>query len=501
MRIGNINSRIQPIAGQNSKNENATQISQNFQQTKPVYNISFHSLWGKKSRPAEKSTQETELNANDMILSLKLADTLHQMDEKSLIAIGDSNSAMFKTVIQGQLTKEDSFLPNPKKIEKIYVINDSGIDPLLIGKGVDDKFLIYGKAQNLKKEKNDYYPYKHEPAEWGNIIEKENKTRIKLIKTPKESNNILYDEKYPVESFLTKGIEVDGGLIINETAEIRQQKIKKSTGTTNRPEIPFRTFSDVAGLSKTIEVVKRKILYPMLYPEAFPDSKNRGTILYGPPGTGKTLLALAVIGEVKKRQDKNIHCIQVDGSSLTHSLVGKTEAKWRKIFKEAKEHQPSLIFIDEIDNVLGKREDGENFVHNNGVVSQFLTLTENLEKNNDKIWIIGATNRPENIDPAIKRNGRFGNLIEVPVPDEKGCLEILNHYLKTKKVSPEFNREIFARELFKNSATGADIAAIVDNARENMYERCGIFEKMEKGTFKQSDLEKLEYNLQDFKLP
>ena len=238
----------------------------------------------------------------------------------------------------------------------------------------------------------------------------------------------------------------------------------------------------------------------MLYPEAFPDSKNRGTILYGPPGTGKTLLALAVIGEVQKRQDKNIHCIQVDGSSLTHSLVGKTEAKWRKIFKEAKEHQPSLIFIDEIDNVLGKREDGENFVHNNGVVSQFLTLTENLEKNNDKVWIIGATNRPENIDPAIKRNGRFGNLIEVPVPDEKGCLEILNHYLKTKKVSPEFNREIFARELFKNSAIGADIAAIVDNARENMYERCGIFEKMENGTFKQSDLEKLEYNSRDFKL-
>ena len=145
-----------------------------------------------------------------MILSLKLADTLHQLDEKSLIAIGDSNSAMFKTVIQGQLTKEDSFLPNPKKIEKIYVINDSGIDPLLIGKGVDDKFLIYGKALNLKKEKNDYYPYKHEPAEWSDIIEKENKTRIKLIKTPKESNNILYDEKYPVESFLTKGIEVDG---------------------------------------------------------------------------------------------------------------------------------------------------------------------------------------------------------------------------------------------------------------------------------------------------
>lgn len=500
MRISRVNTPVQPIS------KAKAQIQVNYTQQyaspaiMPIYKMNFHGIWGNKT---PKKQSDIQLNAHDEIISLKLADTLHLLDEKSLIIIGNPDSIFLKAAVSNQLTKEDSFLPAPKKIEKIYVINDQGTDPLIIGKGKNDKLLIYGRAINLSKENADWmYVHSHEPADYGDIIQKENKVRIKLLKTPRESNAILYDAKYPAESFLTKDAGLDGGFVPEQThsnpeTASASPKTKKSKNT---EKIPHRTFDDVAGMDKTIEILKRKVLFPMLYPEAFPDNKNKGTILYGPPGTGKTLLALAIIGEAKKRKNKDIFCIQVDGGAMTRGIVGESEAEWRKIFAKLKNNQPSLLFIDEIDSILGTREKGENFEHSNKVVSQILTLTENLEKNNDKVWIIGATNRPERIDPAIKRNGRFGNLIEVPVPDEKGCLEILNHYLKDKPVNSSFDRDDFARKLFQKSATGADIAAIVAQARENLYERHGIYEKMEKGTFQLADINGLEYASEDFKI-
>lgn len=135
--------------------------------------------------------------------------------------------------------------------------------------------------------------------------------------------------------------------------------------------IPHRTFKDVAGMDDTIQQVKKQILYPMLYPKAFPDVTNCGTIFYGPPGTGKTLLAQAIIGEAKERKDKTINFINIDGQSLEAKWIGDTEKAWRNVFKEAVEKQPCILFIDEIDAILSKRSGGESGGerHRNGVVS------------------------------------------------------------------------------------------------------------------------------------
>ncbi len=237
-----------------------------------------------------------------------------------------------------------------------------------------------------------------------------------------------------------------------------------------------------------------------MYPEAFPKPANKGAIFFGEPGTGKTLLALAIIGEAKKRKNQDIHFVKIDSQEFERSSFGETERLWRNSFKELVDKQPAILFIDELDAIAPQRREGSNYVGKNGVVAQLLTLIDGLEKQNARVVIIATTNRPDMIDNAIKRSGRLGNLVEIKKPDEKGCLDILNHYLKDKNVDEDFNREEFARNLYNLSCTGADINAVVDAARDKMYEAYGIYEKMENGTFEKSDLNGLDYTAEDFKL-
>ena len=455
------------------------------------------------SKPVKNN--DIELNAGDTILSLKLADVLHTLSDEEIVAVGDYESIFFKNFVERTLTDEKSFIPHPKKIKQIYVINDTNChSPLLIARKSNDEFYVYGEGKNLSRC-DKYSSYSHEPVRWDEVIEKRNGRKIKLIDISTESNNLLYDAKFPVESFFQDDFySLRNGLILNDDGNknIKDNKhlqaVKNSSLNSCASSIPSKTFDDIAGMDDTIKLVKRKILYPLLYPGAFPGIMNRGTIFYGEPGTGKTLLALAVIGEAKKRTGQNIHFIKVNSKDLERSNFGESEALWRNVFKELEENQPSLLFIDEIDAILAKRQEGSNYVPNNSIVSQFLTLLDNLEKNKIHTVIIGTTNRPEMIDPAITRNGRLGNLIEIKKPDEKGCLDILNFYLKDKNISEDFDREKFSKKLFDLSSTGADIAAMVVNATDSMYERCGIYNKMEDGTYSDKDLSNLIYTKEDF---
>ncbi len=458
------------------------------------------------------------LNANGILLSLKIGDTLHRLDDESLIAIGDMDSAFFKLNVQRALTKENNFLPNPKNIKYVYVIQEENAsNTFLIARMDKNHFYTHGESRNLSNDerKDSYCWLTHNiPAKYNDLIETADKNRFRLLKTEKETNLIYYDAKFPVESFFTDGCKLENGFIIRKPAEKSEQlsginlnnqvsvlvdtlknKSKLDTKSTN---IPYRTFADIAGMDDTIELVKKKVLFPLLYPEAFPGLMNRGTILYGAPGTGKTLLALAVIGEAKKRKGEDIHFIKIDSKELERSHFGESEALWRKVFKELEDNQPSLLFIDEIDALLAVRREGNNNVPNNNVVSQFLTLIDRLEKNNARVAIIGTTNRPDMIDSAIKRSGRLGNLIEVKKPDKAGCLDILNFYLKDKKLSDDIDKDYFATKMHILSYTGADIANFVQEVTDNMYERCGIYAKMEDGTYQPSDLKEIEYKSEDF---
>lgn len=253
------------------------------------------------------------------------------------------------------------------------------------------------------------------------------------------------------------------------------------------------SFADVGGQDNIISALKKGIIFPLKYPQAFKDSKvNKGTILFGPPGTGKSLIAEAIANEI----DANY--IKLMGSELEQKWVGVTEENWRNLFAEAREKQPSILFIDEFDSVAKKRAGTDTSRYDDKTVNQILTLMSDLEKSTDQVHVIVATNKLDMLDDAIIRSGRFGEHLEVKKPDLNGCKHIFKIHSKNKPVSEEFDVDVFAKKLHKLDVSGADIEAIVNKAHSNAFDREGIFEKMEKETFQMSDIEKLRIEPEDF---
>ncbi len=184
--------------------------------------------------------------------------------------------------------------------------------------------------------------------------------------------------------------------------------------------VPQVTYEDIGGLTDEIKKVREMIELPLRHPEIFEKlgiEAPKGVLLYGPPGTGKTLLAKAVANE------SNAHFISISGPEIMSKFYGESEARLREIFKEAREKAPSIIFIDEIDSIAPKREEVTGEVERR-VVSQMLSLMDGLEARG-KVIVIAATNRPNAIDPALRRPGRFDREIEIKVPDKKGRKDIL----------------------------------------------------------------------------
>lgn len=256
-------------------------------------------------------------------------------------------------------------------------------------------------------------------------------------------------------------------------------------------EIRKITFADVGGQDKAIGEIKKSVIYPIKYPKAF-KVMNHGVMLVGGPGTGKSLLAEAVANE------SGANFIKLNGLEMESKWVGESEENWRVLFSAAKENQPSIIFIDEIDAVAKQREGSTTSRHDDKVVNQLLTLMSDLEKNGDNIFVIGATNKDDLLDEALVRSGRFGKMISVPNPDLEGCRMIFDIHTKDKHVSDNFDRDVFSQKLHDIDVNGADIAAIVEDAQTNAYIRNGIFEKMEDGSFDYSDIENLTLEEEDF---
>ncbi|ASJ09654.1 AAA family ATPase [Thermococcus siculi] len=210
------------------------------------------------------------------------------------------------------------------------------------------------------------------------------------------------------------------------------------------------TYEDIGGLKDVIQKVREMIELPLKHPEIFEKlgiEPPKGVLLYGPPGTGKTLLAKAVANEA------NAHFIAINGPEIMSKYYGESEERLREVFKEAEENAPSIIFIDEIDAIAPKREETHGEVEKR-VVSQLLTLMDGL-KSRGKVIVIGATNRPDAIDPALRRPGRFDRELEVGVPDKQGRKEILQIHTRGMPIEPEFRKsrviEIL-EELEKNDA-------------------------------------------------
>ena len=251
------------------------------------------------------------------------------------------------------------------------------------------------------------------------------------------------------------------------------------------------TFADVGGLDKLKEALKRDIIYPIRYPEAYQNiDVNHGSILYGPPGTGKTHIARALANEA------GANFISLNGLDLESKWVGESEKNWRELFQQAKDNQPAIIFLDEFDAVARSRSSHDEY--GNKVVNQILTLMTDIDNEGDNVFVMAATNNYEVLDKAITRAGRFGKHYKVEAPDLNGLRDIFKIHTKNKPVDENVDVETMLKKLESLKATGADIRLIVNEAHNHGYVRAGIFDKMDNKTYQTGDIKSFKIIQEDF---
>ncbi len=255
--------------------------------------------------------------------------------------------------------------------------------------------------------------------------------------------------------------------------------------------VPQVTYEDIGGLTNEIKKVREMIELPLRHPEIFEKlgiEAPKGVLLYGPPGTGKTLLAKAVANE------SQAHFISISGPEIMSKFYGESEARLREIFKEAREKSPSIIFVDEIDSIAPKREEVTGEVERR-VVSQMLSLMDGLEARG-KVIVIAATNRPNAIDPALRRPGRFDREIEIKVPDKKGRKDILLIHSRNMPLSDDVDVEKISS--VSHGYVGADLEYLCKEAAMKCLRRLLPELNMEEEKLPPETLDKLIVNNEDF---
>src|SRR5487761_346598 len=239
---------------------------------------------------------------------------------------------------------------------------------------------------------------------------------------------------------------------LNTSIEISDQVAKPT-----ERNLPTISYEDIGGLRNEIVKVREMIELPMKHPELFERlgiEAPKGVLLHGPPGTGKTLLAKAVANET------NAHFISLSGPEIMGKYYGESEERLRGIFADAEKNAPSIVFIDEIDSIAPKREEVTGEVEKR-IVSQLLTLMDGLESRG-KVVVIAATNRPDALDPALRRPGRFDREIEIGVPDQKGRLEVLQIHTRGMPLADDVDLPKLASST--HGFVGADLQALAKEA-------------------------------------
>jgi len=232
-------------------------------------------------------------------------------------------------------------------------------------------------------------------------------------------------------------------------------------GTTEGPDV---NYEDIGGLDDELEQVREMIELPMRHPELFETlgiEPPKGVLLHGPPGTGKTLMAKAVANEI------DAYFTDISGPEIMSKYYGESEEQLREVFDEAEENAPAIVFIDEIDSIAPKRGETQGDVERR-VVAQLLSLMDGLESRGQVI-VIGATNRVDAVDPALRRGGRFDREIEIGVPDKNGRKEILQVHTRGMPMAEEIDLEQYAEST--HGFVGADLESLAKESAMNALRR------------------------------
>ncbi|MBI5803736.1 CDC48 family AAA ATPase [Candidatus Pacearchaeota archaeon] len=248
---------------------------------------------------------------------------------------------------------------------------------------------------------------------------------------------------------------------INEETEI---SLNPKAVDLSEDAIPDVAYEDVGGMEDEIKKVREMVELPLKHPEIFDKlgiESPKGVLLHGPPGTGKTLLAKAVANETEA------NFILLNGPEIMSKFYGESEKKIRDIFEEAEKNAPTIIFFDEIDAIAPKREEVQGEVERR-VVSQLLTMMDGL-KSRGKVIVIGATNRVNSVDPALRRPGRFDREIEINVPGKKGRLDILKIHTRNMPLTKKVNLDLLAGKT--HGFVGADLSALTKEAAMNVLRK------------------------------
>lgn len=397
------------------------------------------------------------MESKDKCLSLKVCEQ-HLKDVGRGIARIDPAAMQFLELEIGDIIEISGKKSTVAKVMPAYVnmreqelIQIDGCTRENTGLSIGDKVLIrkaeYKRAEKVTLINVDTSVYDKDEKDGSYIrhlidglaLIKDNKIRVNLMGSR-------------VREFIIDSVNPEGVVIINQGTRINiiNSKISESHNMSV-------TYEDIGGLGNELIKIREMIELPLRHPELFEKlgiDAPKGVLLHGSPGTGKTLIAKAVANET------SAYFISINGPEIMNKYYGESEARLREVFETAVKNSPSIIFIDELDAIAPKREETKGDVEKR-VVAQLLTLMDGI-KTRGKVIVIGATNIPNSLDPALRRPGRFDREIRIGIPDTKGRFEILNIHTRGMPLSSDVNLKRIAE--LTGGFVGADLKALCREA-------------------------------------
>src|SRR5215208_7659772 len=428
---------------------------------------------------------------NDNYLTLKVAETNPKFVGRGIALIDpkimEELNLATGDVIEITSHKKKSYVllwsSQPTDYDK-KLIRIDGYTRSNISVGIDDKVTI-SKVNNVKKTEQVILS----PTEELNIVGLEEHLPELL-----EGRVVAKGDTIPLNIMgrkigfvITSTTPLDAASLIDSHTEFIIGAVPKASAK----GVPRVTYEDIGGLKNEVQKVREMIELPLRHPEIFERigiEAPKGVLLYGPPGTGKTLLAKAVANET------NANFFSIGGPEIMSKFYGESEERLRETFKQAQENAPSIIFIDEIDSIAPKREEVSGDVEKR-VVSQLLTLMDGIGSRG-KLVVIGATNRPDALDPALRRPGRFDREIEIGIPDEEGRFDILQIHTRGMPLTEDVNLESFAK--ITHGFVGADLEALSKEAAMRSLRRILPEINMEQTKIPVEVLNKIKITHKDF---